>query len=429
MNSIYLHSKSLFIFNLNKNKEMKLIKTTLLVLGATALLATSCKKKGCTDSTATNYSSEAKKDDGSCSYATTTDDLSVPTTYSFTRNGNSTVSFGGQTARMNMLSEMVTKMKTTNTAGTEVTESDLFNMYSNNGFAWTDTDGLGLATTTKQLKNKTGYASAGGSADAGIQAMFEGYMTSLATISASTVTGTEDGMAGTAGVWANDGVKGPYLMDADGKEYTQLIEKGLMCAVLMSQVTVNYLGGIASDDNTDIIDGKEYTSMEHHWDEAYGYFTDATDYPTNGTDRFWGKYANGRESIIESASKINLAFRTGRTAIVNKNYTVRDAQISIIRTELERVSAGTAIHYLNSAKSNIANNVARNHSLSEAYAFLEGLKYGYNAINNTGMTSAEIDTALTYFGNDFNVVTLADLNNAIDLIASKTGLSAVASSL
>ena len=45
------------------------------------------------------------------------------------------------------------------------------------------------------------------------------------------------------------------------------------------------------------------------------------------------------------------------------------------------------------------------------------------------MTATEIDTALGYFGNDFNIVTLADLNNAIDLIASKTGLSTVASSL
>ena len=405
---------------------MKLAKSTLLVLSLTAIIATSCKKKGCTDQTAINYSVEAKKDDGTCKFD---ESLPTPSTYTFTRNGNSTVSFGGQTARMNMLSEMVTKMKTANTAGVEVTSTDLHNMYANSSFAWTDTDGLGLATTTKQLKNKTAYASAGGSADAGIQTMFEDYMTSLADISATTVTSIEDGAAGVAGIWANDGVKGPYLMDADGKEYTQLIEKGIMSAVLMSQITVNYLGGIAEDDNTELVEEKDYTSMEHHWDEAYGYFTDAVDYPTNGIDRFWGKYASSRESVIESSSKIALAFRTGRTAIVNQDYTLRDAQVVIIRNELEKVSAGTAIHYLNSAKSNIANNVARNHSLSEAYAFLEGLKYGYNAINATGMTSAEINTALGYFGNDFNVVTLADLNNAIDLLASKTGLTSVASSL
>ena len=41
-------------------------------------------------------------------------------------------------------------------------------------------------------------------------------------------------------------------------------------------MTSNYLAGISEDDNELIVDGKYYTEMEHHWDEAYGYFTDAT---------------------------------------------------------------------------------------------------------------------------------------------------------
>lgn len=42
----------------------------LFVLGALVLSTnTSCKKKGCTDNTATNYNSSAKKDDGTCLYA------------------------------------------------------------------------------------------------------------------------------------------------------------------------------------------------------------------------------------------------------------------------------------------------------------------------------------------------------------------------
>ncbi|MCB9223423.1 MAG: hypothetical protein H6582_04520 [Crocinitomicaceae bacterium] len=38
------------------------------LLAVSTLTVQSCKKKGCTDETATNYSSEAEKDDGSCEY-------------------------------------------------------------------------------------------------------------------------------------------------------------------------------------------------------------------------------------------------------------------------------------------------------------------------------------------------------------------------
>ena len=59
-----------------KNIKMKKMKTTTLKFGAMVFIAglavtslSSCKKKGCTDPTATNYSDKAKKDDGTCEYA------------------------------------------------------------------------------------------------------------------------------------------------------------------------------------------------------------------------------------------------------------------------------------------------------------------------------------------------------------------------
>ena len=48
-------------------KTSKILLLTLLV-ASTAFVG--CKKKGCTDPTATNYDSEAKKDDGNCEYDT-----------------------------------------------------------------------------------------------------------------------------------------------------------------------------------------------------------------------------------------------------------------------------------------------------------------------------------------------------------------------
>ncbi|RFC54502.1 hypothetical protein DXU93_08360 [Brumimicrobium aurantiacum] len=49
----------------------------LLVAATLTLATTSCKKEGCTDETAINYSEEAKKDDGSCEYEETVSDEST----------------------------------------------------------------------------------------------------------------------------------------------------------------------------------------------------------------------------------------------------------------------------------------------------------------------------------------------------------------
>lgn len=56
---------------IEKLKKMKTtkVKIGMLLMGAAIMLtAVSCKKEGCTDATATNYSESAKKDDGSCKY-------------------------------------------------------------------------------------------------------------------------------------------------------------------------------------------------------------------------------------------------------------------------------------------------------------------------------------------------------------------------
>lgn len=69
------------------------MKTTKMKLGfmfltaALAVSTVSCKKEGCTDETATNYNSEAKKDDGSCTYAEEpVDETTVMVTANITTN-------------------------------------------------------------------------------------------------------------------------------------------------------------------------------------------------------------------------------------------------------------------------------------------------------------------------------------------------------
>ena len=234
-----------------------------------------------------------------------------------------------------MLSEMVTVMKSANTEGTVVDGNTLISMYGHDGYTWDDVENLDMNSpdNTKQLRNKT----AGG--DPTIIAQFETWMTELGD--ASTLTSSQTGSAGVAGVVVStSNPSKQYLQNAEGQEWTQLIEKGLMGACFYYNISSVYLAPAKMDvDNSEAVDpanGKYYTTMEHHWDEAYGYFTTAPDYPVNGTDRFWGKYADGREDPLGSATKIVEAFRLGRAAISADIMAVRDQQITIINKKWKR---------------------------------------------------------------------------------------------
>ena len=368
----------------------------LLFASVFALSITSCTKKGCTDPTAANYDSIAEEDDGNCDYT-----YNVPSEYVFTDgDGNSTVSYSGQTARMDMLSEMVSYLKTANNdPAVTLSATDLLAMYDNSYNGWSDAD---LVGNGKQLKSKTALD------DAGIQSMFEGWMNAAAAATPSSNTS--------------------YLQDASGLEWTQVIEKGLMGACFASQMTSNYLAGISSDDNTTIEDGKYYTEMEHHWDEAYGYFTDAPDYPTNGTDRFWGKYANKSylEDNIGSATDIATAFRTGRAAIASGNMSDALAQAEIIKTETKQMVAGMALHYLNDVKAQISSGTADqssiNHSMSEALAFIFGIQF---ITDNPDMSSADVMVLVNQIEPSvagFSQNTM-NINTVIDQVAAAAGLT------
>lgn len=353
----------------------------------------------------------------------------VPSTYEFIDDsGKSTVSYSGQTTRLNQLGEITTYMKSANTPGVALSAEQLLEMYSNNdgqGSSFFSDDANGV---DKQLKNKTARG------DANYTAIYENYFTEMAAASATTVEGQYNGAPGQAGV-IQSGEKA-YLVNENGLEYTQIIEKGLMGAVFYDQIQNVYLGEEKLNvDNTEAVDpenGKFYTVMEHHWDEAYGYFTSATDFPTNGTDRFWGKYSNTVDALLNTNETIASAFRTGRAALSNDDLDTRDDQIVIIRTELERVCAGTAIHYLNGSIANFTDNAVRTHELSEAAAFLEGLYF--SSPHTTRLTASQITEITDLLKNesgdyDFYNVTVQDLTQARDLLSSHMGFDDVKTEL
>ncbi|MFK7786140.1 MAG: DUF4856 domain-containing protein [Crocinitomicaceae bacterium] len=378
---------------------MKSIVISSLVLVA-GLAMTSCKK-GCTDPSAINYDENAKKDNNTCQYE---DSYTIPTTYAFMdASGNPTVSYSGQTERLDQLSEMVVLMKsgTTNTVDAQV----LKDMFSNeNG----DGNGNFSFTSTKQLKDKCFSVD---------QGMFETFMDDLAAASLDHASTAADGQAGTLSSGSST-----YLFDANGVEQVQLIEKGLMGAVFLNQALNVYFGSGKMDvDNTNAVDaagGKYYTTMEHHFDEAFGYFGVDVDFPTNVPDRFWGKYCNNQDATLNCNADMMNCFLKGRAAITGKELADRDAAIQEIRTEWEEISAYQAMTYLDDAIAYFGTDNAKFlHVLSEAWAFAWNLRYA--PVETRKMTVAEHDTLMAMFPANFWSVSIADLNNIKNTIDAK----------
>ena len=341
----------------------------------------------------------------------------IPDTYSFVdSDGNSTVSFSGQTQRKDMLGEITTYMKTGNN-GDAVDAQQLKNMYANSGYTWlqdgSDPADLGgnLNESTKDLKSKT----ANGRANmADQQAYFETLMDGLDAASNGT-----DGVI----------LSGYLQSESTGKEWVQLIEKGLMGACFYHNLSTVYLGpGKMDVDNTTPEDpdaGKYYTEMEHHWDEAFGYFTDDVNYdPMYASgDRFWGKYAGGsREDVLGTASAIYEAFRTGRAAISANDMDTRDQQISVLREQMELAVGGTAIYYLNKALVNIAQNGEQgktNHYLAEAEAFIHGLMFG----GESSFSQSDVEGMMDAMAN-YNTLGTDEITGVRNDVATGLGISA-----
>lgn len=378
------------------------MKTTRVIIPLimASVLFVGCRK-GCTDPTAINYDAKAKKDDGDCIYD---ESYSIPSTYNFTDgNGNSTVSYSGQTERLNQLSEMVVYMKTGNSVAIDAQVlKDMFANTNGNG------NGNFSFSSTKQLKDKCFALD---------QPLFEAWMDSIAQASQSFANTASNGQAGTLSTGTST-----YFFDENGIEYVQLIEKGLMGAVFLNQALNVYFGSGKMDvDNSSAVDpsnGQYYTLMEHHFDEAFGYFGVDTNFPTTIPSQFWGKYCNNQDATLNCNSDMMSNFLMGRAAIVAKEYIDRDAAIDAIRREWEEISAFQAIAYIDGAIANFGTDDAKYlHELAEAYAFAWNLRYAPTETRR--MSQTEHATLMAMFKPNFWDMTLVDLNNIKSTIASK----------
>ncbi|MGB5812638.1 MAG: DUF4856 domain-containing protein, partial [Polyangiales bacterium] len=361
-------------------------------------------------------------------------EIEVPGDYSFARAGDSTVSTTGQITRQVLISDLIGLMKT---VGAEVLAGDnldrydtadevfaLLNpLYEEGGAAdpnralpaLVGEDNSALQQVYADLNDKnlqeklagndavTDHAEWNGGAfvgweaanlavdadgDLGAPTTPEGLLLAfLYTFSVQTA-------AAATGSFPIDAAT-PLYLTPEGHDLTQLAQKLLLGGVNFSQGTDDYL-----DDDVDgkgllaaneLDEDNNYTTLEHHWDEAYGYFGAARDYGMYTDDEIAA--ADGREAyragyfdsnddgLIDLTREYNfsasvnaakrdrgsteaaptdftgdadLAWRTGRAIIAaaydageEVDMTALGAQRDAIVTTWEKALAATAVHYIN----------------------------------------------------------------------------------
>ena len=318
----------------------------------------------------------------------------VPTTYSFQRDGNSSVSFSGQTTRIAMAEELSAGMLDFNQ-----TELRLLEMFRNQTATGEDADPFMdpvLNTATKSISSKVAasedFFSANTTGQAVIRQQFETWISKQTSeIFSNTTTLAAEGVAGQIA----DGSTTRYV-NRQGLEFNQFLTKSLIGALMLDQTVNNYLSPAVLDaannreenDAGILADGTNYTTMEHKWDEAFGYVYGAAPDPANANqttgadDNFLNKYlgrVEGDSDFTGISQRIFDAFKTGRAAIVAGDYDERDRQAEQLREDLSMIIGIRAVYYLQQAKLGLeqaepAYGTAF-HDLSEGYGFIFSLQF------------------------------------------------------
>lgn len=337
------------------------------------------------------------------------DAVDNPATYIFTRGGENTVSFSGQTTRLQMGDEIVAALLNPATTATELTA-----MYAHIEGEMNFED-IELNASDKNMRSKTAasldFFSSNSAEQDFIRADFDFWL--KAQVDEIFPNWQVVATAGVAGQLP-DGSATRYV-NGLGLEYDQLWTKGLIGGLTTDQILNHYLspalldaGSNRADNDTDtVVENEVYTAMEHSWDNAYGYVyglnVDAANPNADlGADSFLNKYigrVEGDDDFTGIADDIFQAFKLGRAAIVAKQYDVRDAQAEIIKQKISEIIGIRAVYYLQQARPSLTSeNPAYGtafHDLSEGYGFIYSLQFTRKPNSNDPyFTKAEVDAFL-----------------------------------
>lgn len=367
--------------------------------------------------------------------------VEAPLTYKFMRDGKSTVDFNGQTTRIKMAMEFRSALKNTTKSA-----SDLYGMFAHIQ-GETDFSEADLNASGKNIRSKVAASKEYFSANTTVSNQIKSLMDSWIEQQATTVFENWENIAtaGTAGQLQQAGGGSVRYVNGKGLELDQAIAKTLIGGLMTDQMLNHYLStsvldeasNIQNNNNSVLEEGKPYTTMEHKWDEAYGYLygnEDDPSVPVLGADSFLNTYLKQVDSdpdFAGTASAVYDALKLGRAAIVAKNYEVRDAQVAIIRENISKVPAVRAVHYLQVGKEKLATGdmASAFHALSEAYGFINSLQFTRQPNASTPYFTHEevtgfMDTLME--GNGFWDVTDETLDDMSQTIAAKFGFTVAA---
>ncbi|MBU2996801.1 DUF4856 domain-containing protein [Cellulophaga baltica] len=349
--------------------------------------------------------------------------VTEPATYEFERDGNTTIDFSGQTTRLKQVNEIGALMLSANPVPTQ----DDFTNRFNQAVSFTDESLNGSKNVRSKTGSSVGLFQSNAADSESIKEDFDSYLTNQIAVLSS----TNEASVGVAGTYSDT----PRYFNAQGLEYQQAFYKGLIGALAMDQSLNHYFNRL--DDNFDgtlsyrtendaetLATDENYTTMEHHWDEAYGYVYGLDADEDNLIQKYLNDIAN-QVNFNDIAENVFKAFKIGRAAIVAQEYEVRDEAVEVIRYQISKIPSARAIYYLDDAKTIFEDETTDNrdafHSLSEAYGFIYSLQFTYNP--STGepyFAKAEVDAMIAVLeeGDGFYDLSTDDIDDLINQIVS-----------
>lgn len=232
---------------------------------------------------------------------------------------------------------------------------------------------------------------------------------------------------GVAGYIGND-ILDPNLafVNTKGLAVSEVYKTMLLGAIHLDKILNKHLDESILDnadlknrhENVELVSGKNYTELEHHWDLAYAYYSR------------WKPFAQpeGLIALKGSEEKILNAFVLGRYELGKYRYDEMKKHLRIIREELSRVVAIRAMSLLIGMNTLANLNEEPSYSfyyLSEAYGLIYTLQFTRKADGTPYFTYADIRELQKKLlkGNGFWEVNrlLSDSDDSLKGIAQQIG--------